>query len=274
MPQIWHAARSGRSLMRALGALPVAPEAPLFLTPRDGLGRLVAAAVEQLVSDGVLLVPEKAAGPVRRVHDRVELGPGLDFDAVVLAVSPRSAATLLGGDAAATLEDVATVSVTMLIATLSGVELPKGVNGFVAEPADRRLLTACSFASNKWPHWSDPGTPLVRISAGRTHDERISGMSDDEVTDRLVGDLSRALGPPIEPVAVRVVRWPNGFPQYRSGHLAAMRALQEHLDREQTGVALAGSAFGGIGIPACIASGRRAAARVVDSLRTRTARRG
>jgi oxygen-dependent protoporphyrinogen oxidase len=64
-----------------------------------------------------------------------------------------------------------------------------------------------------------------------------------------------------EPLEARVSRWPQAFPQYRVHHLMRTAGIEAAVAR-LGGIAVAGSAYRGVGIPACIASGR-AAARAV-----------
>ena len=75
-----------------------------------------------------------------------------------------------------------------------------------------------------------------------------------------LADLRAVLGPEVPtPVATHVQRWGGGLPQYAVGHrsrLAPTRALP-------AGLALCGAAYDGVGIPACIASGRAAARAVL-----------
>ena len=59
-----------------------------------------------------------------------------------------------------------------------------------------------------------------------------------------------------------VTRWPRAFPQYRVHHLDAHAGIEAAVAR-LGGIAVAGAAYRGVGIPACIASGR-AAARAVS----------
>ena len=58
----------------------------------------------------------------------------------------------------------------------------------------------------------------------------------------------------------RVVRFADAFPQYRVHHLLRTAGVESALAR-LGGVAVAGAAYRGVGIPACIASGRAAATR-------------
>jgi oxygen-dependent protoporphyrinogen oxidase len=62
-----------------------------------------------------------------------------------------------------------------------------------------------------------------------------------------------------------VTRWNDAFPQYRVGHLDRVDTINAHLAPFH-GMALAGAAYRGVGIPACIGSGRTAARLVLDSL--------
>jgi oxygen-dependent protoporphyrinogen oxidase len=125
-------------------------------------------------------------------------------------------------------------------------------------------MTACSFASNKWPHWADPGDAVVRLSAGRFGDDRSGELDDDALGDRLLGELEEALGESLSPAAVRISRWPDAFPQYFPGHGARIAALEAALADRLPAVALAGASYRGSGLPACIGSGRRAAQLVLE----------
>ena len=66
-----------------------------------------------------------------------------------------------------------------------------------------------------------------------------------------------------EPTDVRISRWPRAFPQYTPGHVARIDALDDALVTEAPGILLTGSAYRGIGIPACIGSANDTARRAV-----------
>ena len=63
-----------------------------------------------------------------------------------------------------------------------------------------------------------------------------------------------------------MTRWPEAFPQYAVGHLGRVAGIEAAAARLPA-LALAGAAYRGVGIPACIASGRRAAGRLGGSCR-------
>jgi protoporphyrinogen/coproporphyrinogen III oxidase len=104
---------------------------------------------------------------------------------------------------------------------------------------------------------------LLRASAGRDGDTRALELDDDTLVRRLCDDLHKTMGLQAEPTAVRVNRWRRAFPQPRPGHLARVAALETALAREAPGLAVAGAWARGLGIPACIRSGRQAAAELL-----------
>ena len=59
-------------------------------------------------------------------------------------------------------------------------------------------------------------------------------------------------------------RWGGGLPQYAVGHLDRVARIRADVARVP-GLALAGAAYDGVGIPAVIASGHRAATEVTPA---------
>ena len=89
---------------------------------------------------------------------------------------------------------------------------------------------------------------------------------DDELTAAVVADVADLLElDRPEPVQTRLVRWGGGLPQYRPGHAARVATARATLGA-LSGLALAGAAYDGVGIPACVASGETAAEDVCKTL--------
>lgn len=261
--QLADAARS-RSLLlglRGVRAPAAGGDAPLFASLRGGLGRLVTRLEEELRDRGVAVETGQA----------VEAVPVPGFDATVVTTPAAAAAGLVESAspaAAAELRDVAYASVAMavLVYPSSALPLPLAGTGFLVPAGEGRLLTACSFASAKWPHWAGPGELVLRASAGRWGDERALSMPDDALAGHLHGELAQALGLQARPTLSRVTRWVHAFPQYRPGHLARVDRVEEALARDLPAVTLAGAAYRGLGIAACVAQGRAAARRAVGRI--------
>jgi oxygen-dependent protoporphyrinogen oxidase len=290
-PQLDAAARSGkRSLVRACALQRRAavesrpagePAPPVFLAPRRGMGRLVEALEDDLHRRGVVLRIGTAASSLRRAGDgwevAVEATSGdaradpVAADVLVLAAPATIGAALLAEvapGAAGFLAGIAHASVALTTFSFdrSQVAHPLDGSGFLVPRREGLLLTAASWSSAKWTHLAPEhgdGTVLVRASAGRVGDDRAFAFSDEGLADHLLADLRRTMGSLGEPVSVRVSRFPSSFPQYAPGHLERVSAAEEALAEDAPGVALAGSALRGVGIPACIASGVAAADRLL-----------
>ena len=88
-------------------------------------------------------------------------------------------------------------------------------------------------------------------------------LSDDEVLDAVLADLSFHLGVGFDPLEVRITRWPGAFAQYRPHHASWVDAIEDTLP---PGVFVTGAGFRGIGIPACVRSGEAIAVRTSTHL--------
>ena len=138
----------------------------------------------------------------------------------------------------------------MLAAT--GEELARGV---CANPAK-----ALTFSSRKWPHYDDDAGPTrLRVSFGRLDEPVVA--TDEQLRAAAAAAVGQVcgLGGAVGVLDAVVARWPDGLPCYGPGHESRIAAVLAGLP---TGVAVAGSAYRGVGVPACIASARAAAATV------------
>lgn len=277
-PDLAAAARRDRSLLagvRRRDAVGPMDAGPVFLTLPGGLSRLVEALVARLeaaradVRTGEPVTGvEPTAGGGCRIHARS--GP-LIADAVVLAPPAFVTADLVAPHApgvAATLGaiDHASVALVALAYPIAAVPRRLDGSGFLVARGEGRLMTACSWASSKWAHL-DPGHGVVlRVSAGRAGDVRADSLDDEALVARLRLELNAALGISRPPDEVMVTRWRRAFPQYAPGHARRIAAAEAELAARLPGVVLAGAALAGVGLPACIASGRRAAQQVLDRI--------
>ena len=141
----------------------------------------------------------------------------------------------------------------------------RDASGFLVPKPEGLLITAASWASTKWSHLAAPGRLLLRVSAGRFGDDRALHLSDDELVGRVRADIATTMGLTAEPTEARVARWHQAFPQYPPGHRDRMARAAAALARVAPNVALAGAAINGVGIPACIGSGRTAARAIVGA---------
>jgi protoporphyrinogen/coproporphyrinogen III oxidase len=97
------------------------------------------------------------------------------------------------------------------------------------------------------------------VSAGKFGDTSALQLTDDDLVAALSADLVTTMGLAAPPVASRVTRWIDALPQFRPGHLGRVRDWRARLALRAPGVVLAGAAYDGLGLPACIRQGRHAA---------------
>lgn len=281
-PALLEADRQSGSLMKALRATLPGPTAgasdgPVFLSPRGGMGRLVETLTGALAERGVDLHRQTAVLGLARDDGRWTIGTeGAEFgtDGVVVALPTPAAAGLLEGHVpslGSSLRSISYSSVALLTFRFerkavrraldgSGFLVPRGAGG-----DDDPLLTACTWLSAKWPELDRGDDVLLRVSVGRAGDSRHEDLDDDELIGRCLAELGPMMGGLGSPTDSLVTRWPLAFPQYAVGHLALVRAIEADA-ATLPGLALAGAALHGVGIPACIGSGRRAARTVLRAL--------
>lgn len=277
-PQLVADATSRRSLLLARRGQATGVRVPFATLPR-GLGSLP----DRLLGGTGVVVRRSTAArsivPVKGRH-RVEVGAGeaLTVDAVVLAVPALVAGDLLepvAPRAAAHLVGLRSASVVTVLAAYPrrAVEATPALRatGLLVPSSAGRLLKAATFLSSKWPHLSDPAHAFVRLSAGRAGSSAVADLDDEELVERLHGDLTDATGLATGPTEVHVCRWPNALTQLEVGHLERIESVRREL-RDHPGIVLAGASYEGLGVSACVRSGLQAAAAVHDGAMTAAGR--
>ena len=76
-------------------------------------------------------------------------------------------------------------------------------------------------------------------------------------------ELKELLGVTGVPDFVRIARWNRAMPQYHVGHLERIEEIERRV-KLLPGLALAGNAYRGVGVPDCIHSGELAAESVMQ----------
>lgn len=278
-PELAAAARQGsliRGLAAARAAHPPAP-GPVFVTLADGLESLPRAVARQLRGPVHMSSPVRA---VLREGRRYRLmGDGVDslVDGVVLAtpapVAARQLAQLLPG-ALPELSGVPYANLAVVAARFPpAVSVPAGMTGLLAPAGSGVSLTAVTFVGQKWAHPAPPADVPVRVFYGRaaaaagegSPADDVLAWSDDRFRRQVAAELHQVLGWSADPLALAIYRHPAAMPQYRVGHQERVARL-EALVHAMPGLALAGAAYHGVGIPDVIADGARAARQVVQSL--------
>jgi oxygen-dependent protoporphyrinogen oxidase len=90
-------------------------------------------------------------------------------------------------------------------------------------------------------------------------------LEDDALERRVRDNLGDILGINGSPQTALVTRHWKAMPQYEIGYLSLVKSIEEEV-RRFPGLALAGNAYHGVGIPDCIHSGELAAESIAPSL--------
>ena len=194
-------------------------------------------------------------------------------DEVVLATPAAPTARLLDDVvpvAAAELAEVEYASMAVVTLAFAAADLPDlPGSGFLVPPVEGRTIKAATFSFAKWDWVREAGATsggllVLRTSVGRHREESVLQVPDEDLVAASLADLAEATGLAARPVDTRVQRWGGGLPQYAVGHVARVARIREAV-AAVPGLAVCGAAYDGVGIPAVIASARRAALRLTQA---------
>ncbi|MDT5178690.1 MAG: protoporphyrinogen/coproporphyrinogen oxidase [Mycobacterium sp.] len=184
-------------------------------------------------------------------------------DAVVLAVPGPRLPRLIDGvaprTAAAARRIQVASSVLAVLALPGGTPLPQQ-SGVLVAAGERLNAKAMTLTSRKWGRRGN--VELVRLSFGRFGDTLARNVGDEDLLSWAAADLATVFGIHQEPVDCRVQRWIDAMPQYGPRHAELVAELRAGLPPT---IAVAGGYLDGIGVPACVASGTRAAASLATA---------
>jgi oxygen-dependent protoporphyrinogen oxidase len=269
-PQLHAVERAVGSVLRGLSARERATGESPFLSLRSGMGALVTELVGSLT--GVRLETGREARRLQRgtTGFELELGDGerVVADGVVVATPAYVTGELVAdldaslAEAHAEIPYASSVVVTLAFEAKDALSL-EGY-GYVVPRVEGADVLACTWSSRKWEGRAPDGASLVRVYAGRFGGRDLVQDSDDDLVS-LARDELRLVGVDGIPTLTRVHRWPLAMPQYVLGHLHRLARVDEAIS-EHPGLAFAGAAYRGVGIPDCIGSGEAAAESVVRAL--------
>lgn len=276
-PQFFEMERKYGSVWRAMRAAsgkrpPPRPDRTMFMTLKGGL---------QTLTDS--LASKLPAGTVRvgaRVESIAEAAPGhyearlaggeiVTASRVVCTLPAPVCAPMLAGvapEVSAELGAIVFASTATISHAYEAASVPDSIVdgfGFVIDRREKRTISGATYGSTKFPGRFPEGTVLVRCFAGGAGNEAALDCSDEELAERVRGDLRAIAGLEAAPVESKVVRWPNASPQYNVGHEARVARIHAGL-ADKKGLILAGASYKGIGLPDCVRSGREAARAVLD----------
>lgn len=184
------------------------------------------------------------------------------FDKVLVALPASAAARVLAPldeELGRLLESIpyASAATVNFLFRRSQVRHPLDAMGFVCPPVEERFILACSFSSTKFASRVEEGTVLLRAFVGGAQHRDRAELPEAEIARRALEDVAEIVGLEGEPVATRTHVMRNAMPQYVLGHLDRVAAIERQVSKNQ-GLALAGNALRGVGLPDCVKSAQEA----------------
>ena len=231
------------ALTGALGPIVRTSVAARAITPQPGGGYLLQTDTGMLHADAVVLT-----------------GPAAESAATVSACDGVLAEHLRG---------IPTAPLAVVALGYGAAALPDGgaLNGFgflVPRSEPFRILGALwetSIYANRAPD----GHVLLRVMVGGACDPDAVALADDQLVDLVRRDLRAIMQIDANPAFVRIIRHRRGIPQYVTGHLARMAAIEGRL-RNLPGLYVAGSSYRGVSVNACVKEAAATAAVVLEDL--------
>ena len=284
MPQFHEIEREHRSLILGLrkrmqkrgtdeGVSASGPRYGLFVSFERGMG-VLADALTEAIAEATVRTSCRAEALERqekgwRVH--LQDGEGVDADAVCVTLPPSAAARMLEKAMPGISGELMSIpsgslATLNLVYRAGQVANPLHAMGFVVPAIENKTLLACSFSSTKFAGRAPEGKVLIRAFAGGEAASR-AGLSDGDLTRELIGELRPILGITGEPETSIFYRYEESLPHYLVGHLDKVRRIENELEATP-GLALAGNAYRGVGIPDCVKSANEAAEKISGDLRT------
>jgi oxygen-dependent protoporphyrinogen oxidase len=280
-PELFERARRGGSLLQhAQQIVKQARHGPVFAGLIGGVATLIDALVDDLGRHSVVMRLGATVRTLERKDEgfRLIVGAADDpemilADAVVLAAPAAATGRLLSGLAPSAAEFARLPYASVAVVTLVVRGVRADASGVLVAPGELPTINAVTYSSAKWSWvasqaeqaW-DPGVEIVRVSVGRHGEAASLQLNDRALLERTFAEAKTIPGwESAELIDGAVSRWGGGLPQYPVGHRDLVAQLRAEV-KEIPGLAIAGAALDGVGIPACLASAQRAAQAVAGDL--------
>ena len=243
---------------------PKKPAPTLFTSLRLGMQHLAETVVSRLTPSALLT--DTPVHAIQREANSWVVSAGLksdQFDGVIIALPGPAASNVLRMVSAELASELGGIPYSSSITVGIGYgrdvrqSLPPGF-GFLVPRSEGKRLLAATFVHNKFPHRAPDDRALLRCFFAGSNAENVWSLSDDQIIAIVRTELQQIIGLRGEPEFARVYKWKSAMAQYGVGHLERLDRI-ERLRQQMPGLALAGNAYSGIGVPDCVRTGSEAA---------------
>jgi oxygen-dependent protoporphyrinogen oxidase len=243
----------------------------LFVTFLGGMQELVDALASRLpersihLSAAVTSLQRSATGGGWTLCTSV--GEQIDADGIILAAPAYRSAEIVASvaaEGAKELRQIPYASTATVNLAYRKENVSRGLDsfGFVVPAIESRKIMACTFSSVKYTGRAPEGYVLMRAFVGGALQPALIDDDDQTMERNVRAELADLLGVTAAPLFSRLHRHPRSMPQYEVGHQERVQRIEDRLSE----IALAGSAYHGVGIADCVHSGEQAAERLLRLL--------
>ena len=236
----------------------------LFRAPQNGMESMVRSLIG--ATPNVEFKTNQGATKVMPKGKRWSVD-GQSFSGIVMA-TPAVVTSAMVADVdpllAHALSGITTASSAIVALGIDRNSIRRGFEGFgiIYPHIDAGQVIALSFSSNKFSGRCDDDSLLIRCFIGGALQSELVDLDNNALIDLATKQLDRSVGFSGETLFADVFRWKNCMPQYHLGHLDRVTQIEQQVATHR-GLEIAGNSYWGVGIPACIASGKSAADRIV-----------
>ena len=244
----------------------------LFRAPTGGISQLIKSLTDALTQfPNTTISLNSSVSSITQSDERwtIEVdGPKQSFDGLIVATGAEAASRMLAKvdtQLSGALGEIETASSAIVAIGINQNQLKKPFDGFgiIYPHIDNGQVIAISFSSNKFAGRCDDDQLLIRTFIGGAMQSELVDLDDEALFEIALAQLDKSVGLDGQPIFKRVFRWRNCMPQYHLGHVERVKQI-EVLASAYANFALAGNSYHGVGIPACVESGKNAAEKVLD----------
>jgi oxygen-dependent protoporphyrinogen oxidase len=143
------------------------------------------------------------------------------------------------------------VSMVFFGYTGSPTDVPLDGFGFLVPEKEQRNILGTIWSSTLFSNRAPEGGAGLTTFVGGSRQPDQALLPDDELADRVLGDLADLLRVRRSPDVVYIRRWERAIPQYKVGHLDIVRSIEE-FESQHPGLYVTGNFRGGISISDCV----------------------
>jgi oxygen-dependent protoporphyrinogen oxidase len=242
----------------------------LFVTLAGGMQELVDAIAQRLPRGGAQLNTAVTnifpSGSNQTWQVATSTNEILQADGIIFATPAFRTAEILAlaaPEAAMELSSISYASTATVNLAYRNQDFPSMLDsfGFVVPAIESRKIMACTFSSLKYPGRAPEGHVLLRAFVGGSLQPDLFQADDANMEKSVRDELASLLDVTAQPLFSRIWRHPNSMPQYHVGHQVKVGRIESALDK-YSNLALAGSAYHGVGISDCVRTGEETAEKL------------